>query len=206
MPQRRNHKRSSTDDRKSLGRFVNAFGNVMPRACSACRRNHTECKVHVRSGRCGGCHLRGSVCDIRITKSEWDLLRSERERLIREIAASRQAQKLAAAAQEEARRRMDSAFQDEVKLRREMLELESKAEEAIAVEDARLESLEKDAGPPGDVLELPPVSTGDLALSPFTWSAGDGLIDQFWDPSPSVPWVVTGMDVNCGGVVPRSSG
>ena len=117
MPQHRNPKRSSTDSRKDLGRFVQEFRRRIPRACSACRRNHTKYKVYVRSGRYGECHLRGSTYDIRVTKSEWDRLKFERERLIREIEASRRAQEAAAAAQEEARRKIDAAFRDELKLR-----------------------------------------------------------------------------------------
>lgn len=181
--------KSSTDDRKELGLFIIAFGREMPRACSACRRNRTDCKVHVRSGRCGECHMRGSVCDIRITKSEWDRLRSERERLLREIEASRQAQKAAAAAQEAARQQMDEAFKSEMSLRQEMFKLESEAEEAIAVEDARLypSAPEPDGS---EVLEVAEPPQG-LAMSPFTWSAGDGLADQFWAASPSAPWILS---------------
>lgn len=179
---------SSTEDRKALGSFIIAFGHKMPRACSACRRNGTDCKVHVRSGRCGECHMRGSTCDVRITKSEWDRLRSERERLLREIEASRQAQEAAVAAQVEARRQMDEAFQNEMKLRQEMLRLESEAEEAIAVEDARL--YPQDPEPVGNEILEPTEPAAGLALSPFTWSAGDGLADQFWAASPSAPWVL----------------
>jgi len=151
----------------------------MPRACSACRRRGTVCKVHVRSGRCGECHLHGSTCDIRVTQAEWEELRSQRERLLRDIEASRKAQ-------EAARRAMDEAFGEELRLRKEMSHLEKRAEEAIAVEDAHLYP------EPREVLELPPAPPGDLALSPFTWSAVNGLDDQFWAASPSVPWVVAG--------------
>ena len=86
---------------------------------------------------------------------------------------------------------MDDAFAKELTLRQEMSQLEAEAEEAIAVEDARLDSLEATSAVASkEVLDLPPAPGGDLALSPFTWSAGDGLEDRFWDPSTSVPWVV----------------
>jgi len=135
--------------------------------------------VHVRSGRCGECHLSGSVCDIRVTKSEWDLLKSERERILRDIEASRKAQLFA-------RRVMDEAYEKEMKLRQEMSSLETRAEEAIAVEEANLGASEGT-----ETLDLPSASLADLSLSPFTWSAGDGLPDQFWTASPSIPWVVS---------------
>jgi hypothetical protein len=178
MPPVRQPKFSSTQRRKQLGSFINLFGDVMPRACSSCRRSGKECKVHVRSGRCGACHLSGSLCDIRVTKSEWDRLRSERERLLKEIERSLEAQK-------EARRALEKAAENELRLRREMSSLEHQAEEAIAVEEANLGVLERG----NEVLDLP-LDEG-LALSPHTWSAEAGLSDDFWAPSLSTPWVLS---------------
>jgi hypothetical protein len=173
----------------------------MPRACSACVRNHTECKVHVRSGVCGECHLRGSKCNIRITKSEWERLRSERERLLREIREAREAQAAAHQAQLAAQRSAADAFAREIGLREKMASLEKDAEDAIAVEDARLSSLEESEGvrDEGDeTLDLPPSS--GLALSPYTWSITAGIPDeQFWAPSLSVPWVVSSEPASPGG-------
>lgn len=161
----------------------------MPRACAACIRNRTECKVHVRSGRCGACNIRGSVCNIRITKTEWDRLRSERERLLREIESARAAQEAAQRAQAAAQKAMSDAFKDELRLRKKMTDLETEAEEAIAVEEANIAAAE-------GVLDFPPSS--GLAMSPHTWTALDGLDDQFWEESPSVPWVTSDLPVDLG--------
>jgi hypothetical protein len=185
-------KRDTTADRRNLGHFVNLFGKpAMPRTCAACIRNRTECKVHVRSGRCGACNLRGSVCNIRITKNEWDRLRSERERLLREIENAREAQEAAQRAQAAAQKAMNDAFREELQLRQKMTKLETEAEEAIAVEEANISAAEAQ-----EVLDLPP-STG-LAMSPHTWTALDGLDDQFWDDSPSLPWVTSALPVDLG--------
>ena len=66
--------------------------------------------MHVRSGRCSECHARGSVCDIRVTKSKWNRLKSERERLLNKIELARRAQKEARLVVEEATRAIVSAF------------------------------------------------------------------------------------------------
>lgn len=170
MPPVRKPKASSTARRKDLGEFINLFGDIMPKACSNCRVSGKECRVHVRSGRCGACHLSGAVCDVRVTRSEWERLKSERQRILREIELSRKAQ--------------EEAFQKELRLRREMVELERQAEEAIAVEEANIEVQERQ-----EFLETTNLPTDPLALSPHTWSASDGLADQFWAPSLSTPWV-----------------
>jgi hypothetical protein len=194
MPPVRNPKPTSSARRRTLGIFINQFGDTMPRACSSCRRKTIDCKVHVRSGRCGACHLSGTVCDVRVTQSEWDRLKSERARLLSEIEEARRAQQSAREAQEAAHRAhqlafkaMDKAFDNEVALRKEMSALEVEAEEAIAVEEANIAMLEEQDG----VFDAPVANQAILALSPFTWSACDGLPDQFWDSSPSIPWVLT---------------
>ena len=143
--------------------------------------------MHVRSGRCGECHLSGSVCDVRVTQGEWSRLKSERERLLKEIETARRVQRDARKAEQSARRAMDEAFEDELRLRREMKVLENDAEDAIAVEEANIEVLERQE----EVLDLGAPTPGVLALSPHTWSAGDGLPDQFWAPSSSTPWVLS---------------
>lgn len=197
MPPVRNSKPTSSERRRTLGIFINRFGDTMPRACSSCRRKNVECKVHIRSGRCGACHLSGIVCDIRVTQSEWDRLKSERARLLSEIEEARRAQQSAREAQEAAHRAhilafkaMDKAFDNEVALRKEMSALEVEAEAAIAVEEANIAKLEEQE----EASVAPVAHQGGLALSPFTWSACDGLPDQFWGSSPSIPWVLTGSE------------
>lgn len=159
----------------------------MPRLCSPCRRSGKSCKVHVRSGRCGECYLSGATCNIRVTKSKWDRLKLERERLLKEIESARKAQTDARQAQLRADRELDVAFKTEMKLRHEMTSIEAEAEEVIAIEEANLDSLEQQT----KIIDFSPLEFSGLVLSSYTWSAGDGLADQFWAPSPSLSWVLS---------------
>lgn len=169
----------------------------MPRACSNCRRAGVECKVHVRSGTCGECHLKGGTCDIRITQEEWQRLLSERARLLMELKTAQTAQKAAEAARQvaekarkEAEQARHNAIEQESVLREELRKVELEAEESIAVEEAQIAALERHEEEQRQQ-QAPQPASEDLALSPFTWSAGDGIGDDFWGPSPSVAWVLT---------------
>ena len=90
-------KLSPTDRRKNLGHFIDSFGDKMPKACSNCRRKGLECKVHVRSGICGKCHLSGGqkTCDVRVTQEEWSRLVLERARLLEAVKKALDEQKAA---------------------------------------------------------------------------------------------------------------
>lgn len=101
---------------------------------------------------------------------------SERTRILSELKGAQDAQ----AAAELARQK---AILLESNLREELRKVEVEAEEAIAVEEAQILSLERHEA-------VPPVSDS-LALAPFTWSSLDGLADEFWDPSSGTPWVVS---------------
>jgi len=194
-PNKQPVKESSTVRRKHLGNFIDSFGDKMPKACSNCRRLGLECKVHVRSGICGKCHLSGSQksCDVRVTQEEWSRLVSERARLLKEMKAALEAQKAAEQAREEAERarilseqtRQEAAAR-EFSLREELRKVELEAEDAIAVEEAQIQALERFEAEQA-AKDAPP----SLALSPYTWSVSGGVPDDFWEPSDCVPWVLT---------------
>jgi len=203
QPQKRLSKPSSTVRRKDLGFFINTFGDIMPRACSNCRRLGLECKVHVRSGTCGECHLRGGVCDIRITQEEWQRLVSERARILREMKAALEAQEVAEQRRQEAERlrgeaerSRNVALQREASLRDELRQIEIEAEEAIAVEETQILALERHEAEQREAATDDSSASNGLALAPATWSACEGLSDDFWDPSPSIPWVLSDASVN----------
>lgn len=193
-PPKQTVKENSTVRRKNLGEFIQSFGDKMPRACSNCRRLGVECKVHVRSGICGKCHLAGSgqTCDVRVTQEEWSRLISERARLLQEMKQAVEAQKAAQEVQrqaEEARRAavrsQQEAITEEFRLRDALRKIEVEAEEAIMVEEAQIQMLERKEA------EQEVERNSSLALSPYTWSAMDGVPDDFWDGSEAVPWVTT---------------
>ena len=173
-------KESSTIRRRNLGLHIELLGDIMPRACSNCRHAGVECKVHVKSGICGRCHLSGvqKSCDVRITKEEWSRLVSERARLLEEVKRSLSDQKAA----EQARR---EAADREISAREALLEIEAEAEKAIEVEEAQIRALERFEA------EQAPKEPSELALSPFTRSLEAGVTDDFWEASSSMPWVLT---------------
>lgn len=179
-PSKQSVKENSTVRRKNLGAFIQSFGDTMPRACSNCRRRGVECKVHVRSGICGECHLAGSgqTCDVRVTQEEWARLISERARLLREMKAALEAQRVAEVAR-------SKAIEEEAQIREQLRKIEVEAEEAIMVEEAQIQMLERKEA------EQEAGRNSSLALSPYTWSAMDGIPDEFWDGSEAVPWVTT---------------
>lgn len=190
MPQHKiNKTESSTNRRKTLGRFIQEYGDIMPKACSNCRKGDRVCKVHVRSGVCGECHLRGGVCDVRITQNEWERLLSERTRLLKEIKETEDTRARAELARADAERARlaaeadrQAAVQKEWLLREEMRKLEAEAADAVAVEEAQILALERHEA------SLRPVP--DVALSPLTWSATEGIPDEFWDSSLATTWVL----------------
>ena len=76
--------------RKRLADFIDSNGKEMVRPCGACVANKRVCRVHVRSGRCAECVRRGVKCNIRVTESEWDRLKKERDSLLARIEAARE--------------------------------------------------------------------------------------------------------------------
>lgn len=167
----------------------------MPRACSHCRENNKECRVHVKSGVCGECILKNRrTCDVRITQNEWQHLLSERTRLLKELKESHDAQELAEKdcraailAQERAEESRRAAVSLESSLRDQLKKIESEAGDAIAVEEAQILALERQ-----EERESRAVPTSDaLTLSPATWSLMGGVTDDLWESGAgTTPWVL----------------
>lgn len=67
--------------------------------------------------------------------------------------------------------------------------MELEAEDAIAVEEAQIQALERFES------EQAAASVPALALSPYTFSLEAGVSDDFWDPSPCLPWVLESSSV-----------
>lgn len=180
---------SSTTRRRKLAEFVESFGDNMVKPCSTCKANKRSCKVHIRSGKCSECIRRGQRCDLQVTQSEWERLKKEKSKLRQGIKEAFEAQEQARAAEERARaateRALDeqrTAFAREMRLRQQMDLLDSRAAEAISVEENNIRELE------GEVIELSGPSEGlALNLSPHTWSALDDLPESFWELSSNFP-------------------
>ena len=154
----------------------------MVKKCSTCEKHGRVCKVHVRSGKCSECVRRGQRCNVRVTESEFKRLASEKEKLVARIKETREEQKVAMRAQEKAMEDLRVAQAREERLRQQMDLLDRRAEEAIAVEEKNLEELEAQ-----ELLSVDPSTDGPgLALAPSTWSAFEGLPDDFWEASEFV--------------------
>lgn len=182
--------KNSTEGRKRLARFVDCFGDIMVKKCSTCEKHKRVCKVNLRSGRCNQCLHRNQRCDVKVTQSEFEYLKREKERLRSDIQKAREAQDNAhqeeerlRVLQEKAREDSRVAFAKEMRLRQQMDFLDRRADEAIAVEEANVleaEGLEQqellmsvDFGAPMGGLAL--------NLSPHTWSAIEDLPENFWE-------------------------
>lgn len=152
---------NSTDRRETLATFIEKHGDVMPRACSECREHRRVCRVHVRSGRCGQCNLHNSKCDIRITENEWKRLGEERRKLIDAL--------------ETARDETSRAVAKERRLLAQLDLVEQRVDNARAVDAREVAEVELSEAPEGQAI---------LALSPFTWSALDGIPDDFFTADP----------------------
>jgi hypothetical protein len=143
---------SSTTRRLELAAHIDLFGDIMPVACRNCRDAGLVCKVHIQSGRCNECNRKNSkTCNIRISASEWAVIRAERERLLA---------------------RREELKKEEAELDRALKENAERAAEAIAVEEANIVLLEQ--------REAAVAPSDGLALSPFTWSAVEGWSDDVW--------------------------
>ncbi|KAK0889967.1 hypothetical protein LTR91_025468 [Friedmanniomyces endolithicus] len=151
--------------------------NSRPILTSAEKRCLLLAPLAVRTTGCAVCTsgVAGvSRCDIRVTAEEFERLKQARSRLLRKL--------------EDARAATSTAIAREQRLMKQLALVDQRAGEAIAVEERDIEELEareaQEAAAaqvaPGTSLSLP-VPPGSLALSPFTWSAMDGLDDGFWD-------------------------
>lgn len=136
----------------------------MPRKCNHCRLENRVCKVHIKSGRCGQCNLHNHKdCDVRITEAEWNRLKKERVRLLDEIERARDA--------------TSQALAKERRLMKQLELLDTRSSEAIAVQENQAQEAEL-----AEFLAELPQEGPSLALHPDTWSAMDGLPDEFWQP------------------------
>ena len=177
---------SSTVRRHKLASFIDSFGTAMVKPCSTCAKHHRLCKVHVRSGKCSECLRRGQRCDLKVTQSEWDRLKSEKLKLKQRIEEARVEQEEAVVAEARAREARRVAFAREMRLRQQMDLIDNRAAEAIAVEERSIEELELEEQ--NGVLDFAGPSAGlGLNLSPGTWSALDGFPDEFWDLPLEIP-------------------
>ena len=167
----------------------------MVKKCSTCVKHGRVCKVHVRSGKCSECLRRGQRCDIRVTESEFKRLAAQKEKLRAQIKESRVAQDAAMKAHEKVfedlRIAREKALEDlqvararEERLRREMDLIDRRAEEAIAVEEKNIEEEENETM---GVEALSDEVTMGPSLGPHTWSALEGLPEDFWDLVPPLP-------------------
>ena len=183
----------STIRRHKTADFINSFGDEMVKPCDTCVKHKRVCKVHVRSGRCGECYRRGQRCGLQVSSSEWERLKKRKEELRKGIREAYEAQVVARKAEEQAHEAMSAAFAKEMRLRRQMDLLDDQAEEALAVEDANIRVLEsEEQGGADETLLLNDPPSGP-SLAPTTWSAWDGLPDDFWDTSFPVAESASGV-------------
>ena len=151
-----NIKDSSTVRRLALADFIDSFGDVMPVACRNCRESGLVCRVHIRSGRCNECNRSNSkTCNIRISENEWSTIKEEKDRL---------------------QARLLEIEREKLEIQQALKENADRASEAIAVEEADIQRLERQ--------EAGVAPSDGVALSPFTWSALSGFDDGVWEADP----------------------
>jgi hypothetical protein len=106
---------NSTILRLNLAVYIDLYGDIMPVACRNCRVAGLVCQVHVRSGQCNECNQRNlKSCNIRISESEWVLIRQDRERL---------------------QARLEAVKKEEAEVQKALQENAKRAAEAISVEE-----------------------------------------------------------------------
>ena len=182
--------------------LIESEGREMPSPCSACRdakipegRVRPRCVVDVRFGCCSQCVRKGySGCDITVTWTEWERLRSQRRKLKRQL--------------DEAEEKVTEAMTRVHRLRKQLRVAEDREEKAISKEFAALQELPS-SGPGAleatsecllepegtsseleDVFQLPVPSWSELSMI---------RDDDFWD------FPVSGLDP-FGGTVVEASG
>ena len=165
-------KSSSTVRRKNLGRHVEAYGDIMPTKCTPCKEANRVCRVHVRSGRCGACNnTNNKRCDIQVTASEFRRLVKRREVLKESLSQSNDELELARSALDAAHERFSTALAKVSRLSLELSQNETRAEEAIAVEDRSIR--EQEAEELSAELDLPSFESfpfdDRLLMDPTSW-------------------------------------
>ncbi|OQN95253.1 hypothetical protein B0A48_18710 [Cryoendolithus antarcticus] len=135
--------------------------------------------------KCGTCEKNGQCtrCDVKVLQSEFQRLSDQKQKLRKKIQDSRDEQEAAMRVHEKALEDLKLARVREERLRQQMDLLDRRAEEAISVEERGIE--EQEAAEAENAAELFPVDplleNLGINLSPSTWSAIDGLPDDFWD-------------------------
>jgi multidrug efflux pump subunit AcrA (membrane-fusion protein) len=127
---------------------------------------------------------------VRVTESEFRRLAAEKEKLRARLKETRDAQSAAIKASEKAMEDLRVARAREERLRQQMDLLDRRAEEAIAVEERGIEEQEQ-AESETMTFDGPSEGLG-LNLSPSTWSAFEGLSEEFWEMPDLPPGIVSG--------------
>jgi len=125
--------RKERRERQAL--VIESEGNEMPSPCSSCRdakvpegRDRPRCVVDVRFGCCSQCVRRGySGCDVTVTWTEWERLRSQRRKLKRQL--------------DEAEEKVTEAMSRVHRLRKQLRVAEDREEKAISKEFVELQKL-----------------------------------------------------------------
>lgn len=130
---------------------------------------------------------------MKVTKSEFDRLLAERERLQSNIKKAQEAQEEAQRRLEEAQRAQQAAYEasrtafaKEMRLRQQLDLVDKRSDEAVAVELRGIEEQEEEEQAAEATLDFDEPSYG-LSLSPTTWGALDGVDPFDWsllDPDP----------------------
>lgn len=170
---------SSTVRRHRLAAFIDSCGDVIVQKCSTCNKHKRVCKVYLQLGKCSECVKRGQRCDVRVTRSEFDRLLKEKEKLLGQLKESREAQDAALRAQDRALEDLRVARAREERLRQQIDLIDRRSGEAIAVESRNLDLLEF-IDNESSSLEGPS-DRFKLALSPSTWNAFEGFPLDFPD-------------------------
>lgn len=170
--------------RLRLAKVIKENGVRMPTPCKSCKvaRSERECVVDVKSGRCAPCVGKGKTCDLTVTRAEFDKLRKSKEKLRRQIEASRKerAALWSKILEVEARN---------LRLEKQLEKAENQEGDAVERELASIEELEREeAGPVADpVVEFPSSFVGQdvLQMSPSDWALIDGVSWDVIDDSVS---------------------
>lgn len=184
-----------TQKRKRRANRIHRTGEETMKPCSRCVKNNLVCRVHISSGKCAHCHLSNtSRCDAKVTEVEWKKLTDQRKKLLVELDRAKEA--------------LATAHAKEMRLRKQLDAVDRRVEEGRALEEREIaEEEEEERRLEAQGLLLDPVPNSDLALSPLTFSAMGGYLDnEFWgfsdgvvaDPIDGVP-LVSGSAGNVSG-------
>lgn len=158
--------KSSTDRRKNIADAILYFGAVMPNSCARCRQEGLECRIGLRSGKCGACSKANVACDVTMSRREWEKMKDEHRRLRQEAAAAEEAVEKAHLALAEALARRS-------RISKQLLHTEEKAVRAIEREEEYLEVVDPGGNDLGEEFFGPPVA-GEETMPAIDWSFLDG--------------------------------